>query len=353
MFGVLRTLLALLVMIGHLTDHWQIGTYAVFAFYIISGYLMTLIMQESYGFERRGRLAFVINRVLRLYPLYWCALLISIAAVALVGSEVARLYHPAMQLPGTLGEWLSVGSMLYIGLFPNEVTPNLAPTTWAITVELFFYAAICLGLSRNKSRVVLWLAVSIVYTIACLALDLGWRYRYFPIMAASLPFSIGAMLYFLKRQGYPPLDDGVLFKPITLLVLLVVNCTGVVAYDYYFELGFYVSLFLSILLCYQLAMGETWGKVSERLDKSIGDYSYPMYLLHWQVGLIVSFLLFGKPVHDTSTNGLLSLGMSLLVIGVITWLFLRWVDRPIQGWRRQIKRRNAEHKNAINHSVDS
>ena len=50
MFGTLRTILALMVAAGHLTDQWQIGTYAVFAFYIISGYLMTLIMHESYGF---------------------------------------------------------------------------------------------------------------------------------------------------------------------------------------------------------------------------------------------------------------------------------------------------------------
>jgi len=30
------------------------GNYSVFAFYLLSGYLMTLVVSETYGFSRQG-----------------------------------------------------------------------------------------------------------------------------------------------------------------------------------------------------------------------------------------------------------------------------------------------------------
>lgn len=47
MFGSFRTLLALGVVISHLGSAPYMGTYAVFGFYALSGYLMTLIMHET------------------------------------------------------------------------------------------------------------------------------------------------------------------------------------------------------------------------------------------------------------------------------------------------------------------
>ena len=53
MFGLLRTILALLVMTGHLLDTWQIGTYAVFGFdhhpaYYCSRQRLRVIIQRQY-----------------------------------------------------------------------------------------------------------------------------------------------------------------------------------------------------------------------------------------------------------------------------------------------------------------
>src|ERR1700758_4475275 len=46
------------------------GWQAVFAFYTLSGYLMTRVLNERYGFSIRGTVAFLLNRVLRLWPAY-------------------------------------------------------------------------------------------------------------------------------------------------------------------------------------------------------------------------------------------------------------------------------------------
>ena len=72
MFGLLRTTFALMVMIYHLffVGFLSLGTYPVFGFYIISGYLMTVIMHNNYGYTWVGRYSFAVNRFLRLYPQY-------------------------------------------------------------------------------------------------------------------------------------------------------------------------------------------------------------------------------------------------------------------------------------------
>ena len=54
MFGTYRILLAIMVVLLHYADVPMIGQYAVFAFFSLSGYLMTFIMQQNYGYTARG-----------------------------------------------------------------------------------------------------------------------------------------------------------------------------------------------------------------------------------------------------------------------------------------------------------
>ena len=336
MFGVLRTVLALVVMLGHLLDKWQIGTYAVFGFYMISGFLMTCIMQESYGFNVRGRFRFAINRFLRLYPLYWCAAIISLIMIAVLGLDFVKSYNSSIYLPTSAAEIVANSSMIYPRVFANEYTPMLVPTTWAITVELFFYAAICLGLSKTRLRVVIWLLLSIAYVIYCLYHDLGWRYRYFPVFAGSLPFAMGAYIYFLKADGVRCLDDWLLQPPI-LLSGMFINMILVLVFDYYFEMGFYINALFSVLLCFQIATGAGWAGLSSRVDKIIGEFSYPIYLLHWQAGIIASYLLFAAPIHSLSLDRFKTFVLTLLMVLVTTWILIRCIDRPIQRLRLKIR----------------
>lgn len=338
MFGLLRTILALLVMVGHLLNIWQIGTYAVFGFYMISGYLMTHIMHQTYGFNVRGRWSFACNRFLRLYPLYWCSAFITVLLIGFVGKEYVTSYNSSIFLPQSLTDFWANITMVYPLLFANEYKPILVPTTWAITVELFFYAAICLGLSRTRFRVQLWLAVSVIYVAYCLYHGLGWRYRYFPIMAGSLPFAMGAYIYFLKKEGWALIDDW-FFQPQYLLLGVLINMVAVIVYDYYFEMGFYVNAFFCVLLCYQIANGALWPRLSAQFDKVIGEYSYPIYLLQWQAGIFTSYMLLGQPIHNSSIHGIAILLLALLIVLVVSFILIRLIDQPVQTLRTTLKKR--------------
>ena len=73
MLGTYRVILALMVVFQHLGKSYQLGAYAVFTFFVISGYLMTYILNENYGYSLRGRMKYLLNRILRIYPVYWGA----------------------------------------------------------------------------------------------------------------------------------------------------------------------------------------------------------------------------------------------------------------------------------------
>ena len=60
-----------MVVVLHYGGVRYIGEYAVFGFFALSGYLMTLIMQQNYGYTVRGIGGYALNRFLRIYPIYW------------------------------------------------------------------------------------------------------------------------------------------------------------------------------------------------------------------------------------------------------------------------------------------
>src|SRR5688572_16262825 len=88
MFGTFRYVLALLVLFQHTVprlggEPHGAGLYAVFSFFVLSGYVVTKVLHESYGVDGAATCRFLLNRGLRVYPLYWMTL--AITALALIG----------------------------------------------------------------------------------------------------------------------------------------------------------------------------------------------------------------------------------------------------------------------------
>ena len=73
----------------------QAGSIAVWLFFMISGYLVSKILYETY----QNRPAdFVLNRFLRLFPAYWTVLIFGFALLLLSGGGITD-YHPSIALP--------------------------------------------------------------------------------------------------------------------------------------------------------------------------------------------------------------------------------------------------------------
>jgi peptidoglycan/LPS O-acetylase OafA/YrhL len=216
-----------------------------------------------------------------------------------------------------------------------DTPTRLVPPAWALTVELAFYIAIGLGVSRSARFTELWLAVGLAYTAYLVVGGASFSYRYSTFAAASLPFALGACVFHLKAAGRLPAavwgHDGLL---IGLLVALLVNFWLGEASGRHASGGllhFYLNLVLSAGLIAHLAVRPA-RKEARRLDGSVGDLSYPIYLLHYQGGLLVLW------VYPAGRRGDMDfLLLSTAVTLALAWAVNRFLEPAVQRMRDAIR----------------
>jgi len=334
MFGALRFYLAIVVIFVHFSAFSGVGWDGIFAFFVMSGYLMTLILHKNYGYTLRGLSTYSINRILRIYPMYWLACLLAIAVLLFLGDDFRRLNGSAFGMPETGGQWLR--NLLLI--VKEGHRPVLIQPAWTLTVEVFFYGCIGLGLSRTKTVTAVWLVCSLLYTGYLVATGADFYSRYFTIAAASLPFSVGAAIYHWgdildkeipwlgKSNTAPWVFFGLylLNQPLAL-VLGTTQWSG-------FYLGF---LFLSILI-FTLRKRRQVGNITRSTDAFLGDMSYPMYLVHAPLAWLLLYLckLAGLPITRPSPSAFFAFILPTLLVA---WVIYILVEKRLDRQRQRIK----------------
>lgn len=342
MFGIWRTLLAVEVVLYHLAGVQVIGQYAVFAFFVLSGFLMTAIMQSSYGYSTAGRLRYLQNRALRLYPSYWFALAITILLIAAFGAARMQAYNSHFVLPDTITDWIKNLTMVF-GLSPFDQVSRLVPPSWALTVEIIFYVLIGLGLSRTPTSTVIWTVLSLLYIVVADVTSGGGPALYSAILAGSLPFAMGAMTWHFRCEIYRRLQILKIDRPVSLIVLrwlswaAFLGANQLTGRGWLITLGNYVNIGLSMLIVCVL-FHQRPGEKLRRIDKAVGDFSYPIYLLHWQGAAIASMLLFGVLLRGPNPAGLAAVALGLVVTIMLGWVCVRLIDPAVE--RRRTKIRN-------------
>lgn len=334
MLGLLRFALALCVVIAHLPEmvffsHW--GVFAVFGFYLVSGYLMTIILQETYQFQFH---AFAINRFLRLFPIYYVVALASYGLILMM-PEASASFHPMWKIRYQPFDFLANALIVPFGLTAPHFC--LIPTIWSVAAELIDYFLLWLVVARNHRWALTTVILSIVYHCIDLSFHQDWGRRYFPFYAALLPFSLGACLYFFR--DYLIRFSNATIQVVALIALLIwvgnlIYCGGTGGLNSPdFNTAFYVNLGALCVLVYCLthaAMNKLWLGIG----KYLGDLAYPIFLVHWIVGFGVATW-----VLDGQKRGLILLAVStfpiLIVAGMLSWLANWWLE-PI---RDRIRRR--------------
>jgi len=338
MFGTFRTFLALMVVATHLGGVRGTGAYAVFGFFCLSGYLMTLIMQSNYGYTAQGIRKYALNRFLRIYPIYWISALFSVALIWYFGDGYTSSYHESLYLPGNYSEVIQ-NLMLFLSF---RESPRLIPPAWALTVELFYYILIGVGISKNRRITMAWFTFGVLYHIGALILHLGWGYRYFSIFAASLPFSTGALIFHYKEQTarfiskIPGWAYNYLFF-IVMASILLNWWLGIVSNQ--IQVFFFYSNF--ILCAFMVAVLSSRTEllfINKKLDNWLGDFSYPIYLIHYQVGILVLVFLAGLGL-DLKRADLTFMYVSIPVIFAFSWFITVTIERPIEKIRSKIKKK--------------
>jgi peptidoglycan/LPS O-acetylase OafA/YrhL len=212
-FTVLRLGLALLVVLGHyklLVDGaiappfpFNMADAAVDAFFVVSGYLITL------SFERSSNLwSFYTRRIFRLYPMY--AAVVAMQAVLML----TLLPNGPFSEPDSTARYLSANLMLANflqydigGVLAGLHNPGINPSLWTLKVELGFYLivpAICIAVRRWGWQVLAAIFIaSALYELTLTRMDALTLARQLPGQLQFFVVGMGLYLYGGRIQVHP------------------------------------------------------------------------------------------------------------------------------------------------------
>ena len=370
--GFLRFILAVSVLIFHSQPIAGLrlvgGPIAVQSFFIISGFYMALILTEKYVGQGRYK-AFIQSRFLRLFPAYW-AVLILIIILSLLHS---LLLGGGLLLQNWMDNWhkLNILSIIYLGLTnififgqdlvlfmqihqpdgllsftsnfsqtnPEVHTFLLIPQAWSLSIELLFYTLVPWLVSRNLLVIIIMMSASLLLRLALYSVGLNhdpWTYRFFP--TELLFFLAGIISY----RIYSRLKNYNLDKQKLLWVMLFVYALtigfqfipGVVIKQWLY----YTIIMLSLPFIFIYTQRS-------RVDRFLGELSYPIYISHLLVMILLDRTLlstFVKKILQGYEKFILDnfFGIiALFLTTLISILLIKLIVEPIEVYRQGIARR--------------
>jgi peptidoglycan/LPS O-acetylase OafA/YrhL len=315
-FGTWRLFLALCVAFSHLWTNMMGGpaAYAVWAFFVLSGFLMTHVLQHKYGFTPQGLRAYAYNRFLRIFPAFWVAT--AVGALVILWLERRgmnpRLLNAAFGLPRNREEWAFLVTLLPV--FPRTNAP--IPVANALSVEVGFYLLMPLLAAHRSSA---WFALIFGVLINTnFGFDVStFVDRYSLFLPAAPAFAAGSLVcHYRPRLGR-------LEAPAWSVTAWLLHTVIWFLWPYWpWTYGLYTATLLSAWVVLSLS-----GIRSSTADSVAGELSYPYYLLHTSVGgALLPWFGYGRRF----SYALLGVMITLLA----SWLMVRAVDRPLTRWKR-------------------
>ena len=325
--GQFRFLLALLVLVQH-SFPLHLGNMAVFVFFMLSGYWIARLWTEKYCRLENPRAVFLVSRWWRLFPVFLLCSLLGWATLALLPAAGPR---PREIMPWLLRQLPVAGSL-------GEV-PVLVPA-WSLDVEMQFYLfAACalawlLAPGRARTTAVLLLA------LAGMAVGLGFVAAGGSLIEPCLPLWISYFLagVLIQRTGFRAGSQLARGSGLLFLAVLAVAAATPALRAVVWQSGqarpddgtlAAVVTFLSPLLLVPLVAYNVH-QPSDRLDRWLGNWAYPLYLFHWIPRLFYyQHTDWSRPWWTNAA--LLAANFAVALAG--SALILVFVDRPLERAR--------------------
>lgn len=361
--GLLRTLLAISVVIAHssLICGYNIvdGTIAVQSFYMISGFYMSLILNEKYT----NNFLFYTNRILRLYPIYLTVVILTIGLSIInhfFNGQWNKLsffvqYYNQMSISTLLflifTNLTMIGQdiVMFLGLDLNGglfFTPDfhkedpslynflLVPQAWTLGIEITFYFLAPWLVRKSTKVLVLILVLDIglrMYLRQVGFSDDPWNYRFFPIELAFFIMGAIAYKYYVKLKSKL---NSTYLQSITIFIIVFTLMFDFIPVNYTIkQWAYYILVMFSIPYIFIYSKHSSF-------DRQIGDLSYSIYISHILV-IIVLQLLCGKFFPSILKSDYYGIVVSMLTI-IFAIGLQKYIQVPIDEYReeRMVRKRS-------------
>lgn len=307
--GAFRLALASVVVLDHFYGV-LLGRAAVYVFFVLSGYWITKMWSDRYAETARPYCTYMVSRFWRLAPIMLTGTVLAIAvSVFVLGQNPLRLsgVDPAHQL---------LSHLFFLG-YSQLPVPRLLDPAWSLDIEMRFYlvapflvmimnrhgvaALLLLVLALASTQIVLpgtGLRYLALFSVGMIAAKKDWRPS--RAMASASLLSIAALFTALALSGQSDvLTDRSLYNQNTALSWALA----------------------ALAIPYAIA---TCHEPSGPRDRTFGDLSYSLYLVHWPMVMMM---------RASESVTVLDACLWVLASGLVAFAALELIDKPIQKWR--------------------
>jgi len=246
------------------------GGLGVELFFMISGFV--ILMTAASGNLRR----FIISRIVRLYPAFWACCTITFAVTIAIGEP---------RYSASVGQYLVNMTMLsgFVGV------PSIDDVYWSLFVELKFYALVAIVLligriQQAQTFIVLWLVASIALELHPIG-----KLRYLLLTDYSAFFIAGAAYFLIWSKGVSLTKTAIVTVSWGLAVFQSIKGLKDFETHYNTSMSSYVvagivTAFFAVMTLVSL---RRTGWVGRRRWLLAGVLTYPLYLLHHNIGFMI------------------------------------------------------------------
>ena len=336
----MRGIAAILVVTRHTSSYWMgLNFYhsylAVDLFFMLSGFVISHAYDKRLVNKTMSAFAFIITRVIRLYPLYLLAAIIS----ALVFFPKKALIH------GEINQVVDYLISIILSLFylPSKsfLTPSLYPingVSWSLFYELIInllYVTFRPMLTPKNLIVIIVLSgLNLAFiAITMNSIDMGSTWELFSINTGFtrtvFGFSVGLYLHrvFVVQAAREVSTNKSIFLALIATSALVMVDAG--KWNGLIDCCCLILVFpFALLLGAKINPHNGWVM---NIFINLGIISYPVYLFHdsFGSGLLQAFRLLGLNVSEYAPySGLLL----ILMLCLFSLLLNNFYDRPLRSY---------------------
>ncbi len=346
--GLIRFILAISVYLSHVQRHFNVslfglqlvgGEVAVVSFFIISGFYISLILNEKYIDKNDSFFLYISNRFLRIYPLYWLILVLSFTYFITIRDKI---FEYILIFPSTFINVLHLLQSIFQNLFlftsisyfihiPYMYTRFIVEPAWSLGVELIFYILAPFLVKGGIRKTFFILIFSLLLRIYVTHINIFYPVYSLPFL--FLPnlyfFMLGAMSFQIFKKIKKPLNSK-LYYSLTIVVLIYILLYNFIPILFFSTFKRHI-LYILIFICTPfLFIIDTKIKYFFFL----GELSYPIYLSHFLTLLVINHISF------LSLKNSWSVLAATFIVFFISYLLKKYVADPINIYRiNRIKRK--------------
>jgi len=277
---ILRAVAALLVVFHHaryqIPDFevffyggiWPFGQAGVHIFFVISGFIMWVTTHD----RRTTPLQFMINRIVRIVPLYWL-LTLSVAAAVLV---MPSLFRGVVLTPEHVVTSLFFIPHFYPGM-PSRIWPLLLPG-WTLNYEMVFYLVFAVALLLPRR-----LMIPLTGALFATAVSAGFIFDFdsavgiFYTESMIMEFVAGMVLGHLWVHGRLKLP---VWPALTVIPAAFVALVALTPFEVPQTRLLVWGIPAVLIVTAGLSLDLRGQSIAHRFLKLMGDASYSIYLTH-------------------------------------------------------------------------